>query len=200
MYLMQVCSINIYKYLLQLTIKDMVATLINFTWNKEERIYQCKEDTWLHFAQNISNLWRKAFIRVDNLSETSFASVKTTDRYTNEQKAYSLWGEISSWKKNQRWWQTSHTHPKCQPMKEWIINNLQPALLCEQKEQRILGKNTWAVLCAPDYITSGQISKQNPHFSLKALQKSILKTPALNIKGIFLQKNVITQPDVVPNL
>lgn len=86
-------------------------------------------------------------------------------------------------------------------MKAWIINNLQPAVLCEQDEQRILGNEH--LMCSKewirsilnpqdesnaDYFTSGQISKQNPHFCLmlhpKALQKSIQTTPALNVKGI----------------
>lgn len=45
-------------------------------WSKWGRSHQCEQDTRLHLGQHISNLWRKAFIRADNLSGISLALQK----------------------------------------------------------------------------------------------------------------------------
>lgn len=137
--------------IVQISLQDKVGILKDFLWNKWERSYQCEQDTRLHFSQHISNLWRKAFIRADNLSGISLALQKyqwkspaTADRCTNEWQKWPLRRDFLMKSRSSGSGRQTDRQRKCQPKRERITNNLH-----EQNEQRIVGRNTWAVLCAP---------------------------------------------------
>lgn len=140
------------------------CVLTHFNSLKGEGFYQCEEDTRLHFGQDIGNLRRKAFIRQNRLGRISEKIPEGRWHTLMNKSGIAFQVRFLYEKKSQRWRNTSHRHLKCQPMRRWIINNLQSTALSEHNEQRIVGKDTWAILCAHfkavlnwDFITAGHI-------------------------------------------